>query len=42
MLIRSSEKAKKEIGFKFEYSLEEGLKKLIDWREKKRIKDKLK
>ena len=40
--IGSSEKAKKEIGFKFEYSLEEGLKKLIDWREKKRIKDKLK
>ncbi len=39
--IGSSEKAKKEIGFKFKFSLEEGLRKLIDWREKK-IKDKLK
>ena len=31
--IGSSEKAK-EIGFKYEYSLEDGLKKLIEWRKK--------
>ena len=32
--IGSSEKANKEIGFKYEYSLEDGLKKLIEWRKK--------
>jgi UDP-glucose 4-epimerase len=30
--IGSRVKAEKELGFKFSYSLEEGLKKLIDWR----------
>jgi UDP-glucose 4-epimerase len=30
--IGSRAKAEKELGFKFSYSLEEGLKKLIDWR----------
>ncbi len=32
--IGSPEKAKKEIGFEYKYSLEEGLKKLIEWRNK--------
>lgn len=32
--IGSIEKAKNEIGFEFQYSLEEGLKKLISWRER--------
>jgi len=36
--IGSTEKAEKEIGFKYKYSLEEGLKKLIDWREGKGIR----
>jgi UDP-glucose 4-epimerase len=36
--IGSTEKAEKEIGFKYKYSLEEGLKKLIDWREVKGIR----
>lgn len=30
--IGSAEKARKEIGFSFKYSVEEGLRKLIDWR----------
>lgn len=30
--IGSAEKARKEIGFSFKYSIEEGLRKLIDWR----------
>ena len=30
--IGSRQKAEKEIGFKFRYSLVEGLQKLIDWR----------
>ena len=30
--ILSTEKAEKEIGFKYKYSLEQGLKKLIEWR----------
>lgn len=32
--IGSAVKARKEIGFQYKYSLEEGLKRLIDWREK--------
>jgi UDP-glucose 4-epimerase len=32
--IGSAKKAKEEIGFKYKYSLREGLLKLIDWREK--------
>ena len=36
--IGSTEKAKKELGFRYKYSLEEGLKELIKWREKKGIK----
>ncbi len=32
--IGSKEKAEKELGFKYNYSLEEGLNKLIDWRSK--------
>lgn len=36
--IGSTEKAKEELGFRYKYSLEEGLKKLIKWREKKGIK----
>jgi UDP-glucose 4-epimerase len=35
--IGSTEKAEKEIGFKYKYSLEEGLKKLIEWRKEKGI-----
>ena len=31
--IGSIDKAKKEIGFEFKYSLEEGLNKLIEWRD---------
>jgi UDP-glucose 4-epimerase len=30
--IGSREKAEKELGFKYKYSLKEGLQKLIDWR----------
>ena len=33
--IGSRQKAEKEINFKYQYSLEDGLKALIDWREKK-------
>lgn len=36
--IGSREKAEKELGFKYTYSLEEGLKKLIAWREENGIK----
>jgi nucleoside-diphosphate-sugar epimerase len=32
------EKAEKELGFKYKYSLEDGLKKLIAWREEKGIR----
>ena len=32
--IGSKQKAEKELGFKYKYSLEEGLKALIDWRKK--------
>ncbi len=35
--IGSTEKAEKEIGFKYKYSLKEGLQKLIDWRIEKGI-----
>ena len=35
--IGSTEKAERELGFKYKYSLREGLKKLIDWRIKKGI-----
>ena len=35
--IGSTEKAEKELGFKYKYSLKEGLQKLIDWRIKKGI-----
>jgi len=37
--VLSPEKAEKEIGFKFTYSLEEGLKKLIEWRGRWRKKE---
>ena len=30
--IEAKEKAEKELGFRYKYSLEEGLQKLIDWR----------
>jgi len=33
--IGSAEKAEKELGFKFKYNLEQGLNKLIEWRDKK-------
>lgn len=36
--IGSREKAEKELGFKYKYSLEEGLKKLIAWREENGIR----
>ena len=36
--IGSTEKAEHELGFKYKYSLEEGLKELIKWRVKKGIK----
>jgi len=36
--IGSREKAQKELGFKYKYSLKEGLQKLIDWREANGIK----
>jgi UDP-glucose 4-epimerase len=36
--IGSTQKAEQELGFKYQYSLEEGLKALIKWREKKGIK----
>jgi UDP-glucose 4-epimerase len=36
--IGSREKAEKELGFKYKYSLEDGLKKLIAWREEKGIR----
>jgi len=36
--IGSPEKAEKDLGFKYKYSLEEGLKKLIAWREEKGIR----
>ena len=35
--IGSTEKAERELGFKYKYSLKEGLQKLIDWRIKKGI-----
>ena len=35
--IGSRQKAEKDLGFKFRYSLEEGLKELIKWRKKKNI-----
>ena len=35
--IGSTEKAEKELGFKYKYSLREGLQKLIDWRKEKGI-----
>ncbi len=35
--IGSTEKAEKELGFKYKYSLKEGLQKLIDWRKEKGI-----
>ena len=35
--IGSREKAEKELGFKYKYSLEDGLKKLIAWREANEI-----
>lgn len=37
--IGSTEKAEKELGFRYKYELEEGLKKLIDWRDKNKILD---
>jgi UDP-glucose 4-epimerase len=36
--IGSREKAEKELGFKYKYSLKDGLQKLIDWRESQGIK----
>jgi UDP-glucose 4-epimerase len=36
--IGSAVKAEKELGFKYKYSLEEGLQKLIEWREKTKTK----
>ena len=33
--IGSRQKAEKELGFKYQYSLEDGLKELISWREKR-------
>jgi UDP-glucose 4-epimerase len=33
--IGSRQKAEKELGFKYKYELEEGLQKLIQWREAK-------
>ena len=36
--IGSREKAEKELGFRYKYSLEDGLKKLIAWREEKGIR----
>ena len=38
--IGSTEKAEKELGFKFKYSVKEGLQKLIDWRIKEGIDEK--
>lgn len=35
--IGSREKAEKEIGFRYKYELEEGLQKLIEWRESQKI-----
>jgi UDP-glucose 4-epimerase len=35
--IGSKEKAEKELGFKYSYTLEEGLKKLIEWRDSKKV-----
>ena len=35
--IGSRQKAEKDLGFKYKYSLEDGLKALIDWRNKKEI-----
>ena len=37
--IGSRQKVEQELGFKYQYSLEDGLKELINWREKKGIKD---
>jgi len=37
--IGSAIKAQKEIGFKYKYSLEEGLLRLIEWREKNKLKE---
>jgi UDP-glucose 4-epimerase len=39
--IGSRVKAEKELGFKFSYSLEEGLTKLIDWRIKTGVDSKI-
>jgi UDP-glucose 4-epimerase len=36
--IGSKEKAKKELDFKYKYSLKEGLQALINWREEQGIK----
>jgi UDP-glucose 4-epimerase len=36
-LIGSRQKAEKELGFRYRYELEEGLQKLIDWREKQMV-----
>jgi UDP-glucose 4-epimerase len=33
--IGSRQKAETELGFKYSYSLEEGLRRLIEWRERK-------
>lgn len=38
--IGSSQKAEKELGFKYKYSLDEGLKKLIAWRDNNQDSDK--
>ena len=35
--IGSRQKAEKELGFKYKYELEDGLQKLIDWREAQKI-----
>lgn len=37
--IGSAEKAKSEIGFEYEYTLEEGLLRLIQWREENKLKN---
>ena len=36
--IGSKEKAEKELGFRYKYSLEDGLKALIGWREEQGIR----
>ena len=37
--IGSRKKAENDLGFKFKYDLEEGIKKLIDWRKKTGLDD---